>query len=479
MGDSMKKKSFLSVLIILAMMISLIAPVMANENQITDLSELNEKKHAQIKVEVAGIQKTSAYISVFLKDNDFSGVRPEGARIYISTAPISEDNPGECIENLSETINNLEPGMTYYVVGEAEIDGVICRSEEVTFTTLAKNTELKVTLRPERITEDSIIIGMNTNLIGNSMSDRVFFSEEPITETNRGEEKEPSKGDPDYIGAYSGFGFGYLNPNTTYYFVGQTERDGVIYRSEQISVKTLGEGENPVVIENIKDNTVLDSERLNYLAQRNSDIILQGENYQFKFEKGTLEEVAPNVKYDFGIVIGDASYIPEADSLIKDNEKIASTIHFNHHGKLPAMAEITLNIGSDYAGKVVDYYRYNPETQEIELVTENLVVDELGNVIVKQDSCSDYIFTVENESKPDEEGGNTDNGGKDEEFNPPAPNDNHTSDTEKSNSIATENKNFNPNTGIEFIDNYFNVLIVTGVLLILFGTGILLKRKQH
>lgn len=475
----MKKKSLLSVLITLLMMVSLIAPVMANESQVTDLSEEEVDKKAEIEVAVGGIQKTSAYISVFLKNSDFSGVRPEGARIYISSTPISENNPGECVENIPGTIDNLEPGTTYYVVGEAEIDGAICRSDEVRFTTLAENTELKVTLRPARITEDSINIYMNTNLLGNSMSDRVFFSEEPITETNRGEEKEPSKGDIDYIGGFSGFGFGYLSPNTIYYFVGQTERDGVIYRSEQISVKTLGEGENPVVIENIKDNTVLDSERLNYLAQRNSDIILQGENYQFKFEKGTLKEIAPDAEYDFGIVIGDSSYIPEADSLIKDNEKIASTIHFNHHGKLPAMAEITLNIGNAYAGKVVDYYRYNPETKEMELVAEKLVVDELGNVIVKQDSCSDYIFTVANESKPDEEGGNTNTDGKDEEVNPPAPNDNQTNDTEKSNSISTENKNFNPNTGIEFIDNYFNELIVSGVLIILFGTGISLKRKQH
>ena len=456
----MKKKSFLSVLIILAMMISLIAPVMANENQVTDLSETEVEKRVEIKTEVIGIQKTSAYIGVYLKNS--AGKRPEGARIYISTTPISENNPGECIENIYENISNLEPGTTYYVVGEAEIDGVICRSEEVTFTTLAENTELKVTIYPERVTYN-----------------KVFFSRDPITEANIGEEAKASKGDLDYIGGYTGFYTANLNLGTTYYFVGQTERDGVIYRSEQISVTTLGEGENPVVVENIENRTVLDSERLNYLAQKNSDIILQGKNYQFKFEKGTLKEIAPDVEYDFGIVIGDSSYIPEADSLIKDNEKIASTIHFNHHGKLPAMAEITLNIGSAYAGKVVDYYRYNPETQEIELVTENLVVDELGNVIVKQDSCSDYIFTVENESKPDEEGGNTDNGGKDEEFNPPAPNDNHASDTEKGNSIATENKNFNPNTGIEFIDNYFNVLVVTGVLLILFGTGILLKRKQH
>lgn len=475
----MKKKSLLSVLIILLMMISLIAPVMANENQITDLSETEVEKRVEIKTEVIGIQKTSAYISVFLKNNDFSGVRPEGARIYISTTPISENNPGECIENIPGTINNLEPGTTYHVVGEAEIDGVICRSEEVTFTTLAENTELKVTIYPERVTENSIGIGMNVNLLGDSTYNKVFFSKDPITEENIGEEREPSKGDADYIGGYSGFGFGYLSSNTTYYFVGQTERDGVIYRSEQISVTTLGEGQNPVVVENIENRTVLDSERLNYLAQRNSDIILQGKNYQFKFEKGTLKEVAPDAEYDFGVVIGDSSYIPEADSLIKDSEKIASTIHFNHHGKLPAMAEITLNIGSAYAGKVVDYYRYNPETKEMELVAEKLIVDELGNVIVKQDSCSDYIFTVENESKPDEEGGNTNIDGKDEEANPPSSTDNQTSDTEKNSSKSTENKNFNPNTGIEFVDNYFNELIVAGVLIILFGTGILLKRKQH
>lgn len=473
----MKKKSLLSVLIILLMMISMIAPVMANENQITDLSETEVEKRIEIKTEVIGIQKTSAYIGVYLKNS--AGERPEGARIYISTTPISENNPGECIENIYENISNLESETTYYVVGEAEIDGVICRAEEVTFTTLAENTELKVTIYPERVTENSIGIGMNVNLLGDSTYNKVFFSKDPITEVNIGEEAKASKGDLDYIGEYTGFYTANLNLGTTYYFVGQTERDGVIYRSEQISVTTLGEGGNPVVVENIENRTVLDSERLNYLAQKNSDIILQGKNYQFKFEKGTLKEIAPDAEYDFGVVIGDSSYIPEADSLIKDNEKIASTIHFNHHGKLPAMAEITLNIGSAYAGKVVDYYRYNSETKEMELVAEKLVVDELGNVIVKQDSCSDYIFTVENESKPDEEGGNTNIDGKDEEANPPSSTDNQTSDTEKNSSKSTENKNFNPNTGIEFVDNYFNELIVAGVLIILFGTGILLKRKQH
>lgn len=461
MGESMKKKSLLSVLIISLIMISLIAPVMANESQ-----GVVEEDY-QIGISVFAIQKTSARVNVSLKN---SGESVENAYVYISTSPLSEDNPGECIKNILTPIKGLKPETTYYIVGEVNIDGKIYRSENTSFTTYGENLDIQI--YSERITESQINIGMNFET---NYSNKLFYSEAPITESNTGEEARAYRGDINYTGFVSDN----LKSGTTYYFVGQIEMDGEIYRSEQISVKTLGEGENPVVIENIKDNTVLDSERLNYLAQRNSDIILQGENYQFKFEKGTLEKVAPNVKYDFGIVIGDASYIPDTDSLIKDNEKIASTIHFNHHGKLPAMAEITLNIGSDYAGKVVDYYRYNPETQEIELVTENLVVDELGNVIVKQDSCSDYIFTVENESKPDEEGGNTDNGGKDEEFNPPAPNDNHTSDTEKSNSIATENKNFNPNTGIEFIDNYFNVLIVTGVLLILFGTGILLKRKQH
>lgn len=70
-------------------------------------------------------------------------------------------------------------------------------------------------------------------------------------------------------------------------------------------------------------------------------------------------------------------------------------IKFDHHGNLPGKASIRIKVNNkELVGKKLAFYYYNPETKEVEKVSDNIVVDEDGYAIIEIDHCSDYFLSA-------------------------------------------------------------------------------------
>ena len=139
----------------------------------------------------------------------------------------------------------------------------------------------------------------------------------------------------------------------------------------------------------------------------NADVVFKSENgVSIRFAKGTMSEVDGVDAYDFTSKISTDLDSSVSDKLTKDN--FVLSIDYAYSGKLPAKAEITIPVGTEYAGKTLYYSRILENGVKL---TDSAVVDENGNITVTQDSCSDYILTTENVAPAAENTDNTDKKG--------------------------------------------------------------------
>ncbi len=125
-----------------------------------------------------------------------------------------------------------------------------------------------------------------------------------------------------------------------------------------------------------------------------SDVVIKCDNgVSFKFEKGTMGTVDGIEAYDFTSIISTVfSEVLEAvsDKLTKEN--FVLDVNYAYSGKLPAAAEITIPVGTEYAGKTL---YYSKKLESGVTLIDTAIVDENGFITVKQDSCSDYLLTTE------------------------------------------------------------------------------------
>lgn len=148
-------------------------------------------------------------------------------------------------------------------------------------------------------------------------------------------------------------------------------------------------------------------------------VIKNADGVEFSFAKGTMTAVEGKTEYDFGTTI--IRDYDKATGLSTEftRDNFALQIIYNYSGKLPAKADITINVGSGFAGKALYYYLCNGD--KTYTLIQNVVVDTDGFVTVEQDHCSTYVLTSsELLSKPDTDTGkdtNTDKNNGDKPAN--------------------------------------------------------------
>lgn len=85
----------------------------------------------------------------------------------------------------------------------------------------------------------------------------------------------------------------------------------------------------------------------------------------------------------------------EAKNAIESLTKDAIFIKFDHHGHLPGKALVKVKVNNEeLIGKKLTLYYYNPETKEVEKISNNIFVDRDGYAILEIDHCSDYFLSV-------------------------------------------------------------------------------------
>jgi hypothetical protein len=165
-------------------------------------------------------------------------------------------------------------------------------------------------------------------------------------------------------------------------------------KNNYVQDKYMIERDREVEIDLARGSTLLSAAQLKRLAEQNKNkpVVIKGEDYILTFQKGTMKVVAGQQNHDFGAKFNTGTNYSKIRGLAGSN--LALMIRYNHSGKLPAEATITIKVGTKYAGQTLYYYYYNSTTGKLEYL-QSTIVDEDGYATVKQDRCSDYVFLTE------------------------------------------------------------------------------------
>lgn len=194
-------------------------------------------------------------------------------------------------------------------------------------------------------------------------------------------------------------------------------KDPATLRAPAAQQNTAAQQTAPAAVFNINGSGRINADRMDDLIASNAtkDVVLQSPDFTFRFAKGTMRQVPGKETYSF-----NASFEVQDQAAIEAlaGDALVLTVHYDYDGQLPAEAEITINVGKQYAGRTLYYYYYNPETGALEL-TQSATVSSDGTVTIRQNHCSDYAFLTvnlydgadETGSASGAAGGNTGSGG--------------------------------------------------------------------
>lgn len=133
--------------------------------------------------------------------------------------------------------------------------------------------------------------------------------------------------------------------------------------------------------------TILSVEQMSILFEINATkpVVINGSGYTITFATGAMcpGETDLNLGVQFNAGTGYAAIRTAMGS------KFVLMLAFNHDGPLPGVAQITIFVGKQYAGELMEYLYYDPEICKLEC-EQTAVVDANGYITVTQDHCSSY-----------------------------------------------------------------------------------------
>ncbi len=121
----------------------------------------------------------------------------------------------------------------------------------------------------------------------------------------------------------------------------------------------------------------------------------KGLTYSWTFEKNEAinKSLKENMEIDVNLNLNVLTSLKnsELDSKVTNEDKLI--VSFEHHGKLPSKAKISLNVNGKYKnGEKLYLYYYNEEEGQIEFIEKDLTVKN-GKVEFEIDHCSNYLLT--------------------------------------------------------------------------------------
>jgi len=166
-----------------------------------------------------------------------------------------------------------------------------------------------------------------------------------------------------------------------------------------------------VILSNPKKTTISD-EDATVLAQNSGTRVLKSESekyisyivedyerdltYTWQFEKTNefYASVSDNLEIDVNLRLSVDADTKETADINKRVDQNKLVVTFEHHGKLPEVATIRINVADKFKdGEKLYLYYYNDKNKQIEYIDHKLeVVD--GYVEFQIDHCSDYFLTA-------------------------------------------------------------------------------------
>lgn len=134
-------------------------------------------------------------------------------------------------------------------------------------------------------------------------------------------------------------------------------------------------------------STLLSPEQLDELLAYNAakPVVFGGDGYTITFPVGAMTACTSDLNLGVRFNEGTGYTAIVAGS----GDSFVMMLEFLHSGALPGEAQVTIDVGVDYAGQTLRYLYYNTETGKLELV-QTALVDALGHMTVTQDHCSSY-----------------------------------------------------------------------------------------
>ncbi len=125
-------------------------------------------------------------------------------------------------------------------------------------------------------------------------------------------------------------------------------------------------------------------DRVMFIQDKNGEFLYSWSFDKNKYNKSDLE---------FDMTINFESPNEDKINNLISSDIIKEYISFNYHGILPTTATIKVPVNNFNDGERLKLYYYDEDTNEIELVDDNVLVKN-GYVSFEIDHCSDYFLTL-------------------------------------------------------------------------------------
>ncbi|NCB31204.1 MAG: hypothetical protein EOM66_07320 [Clostridia bacterium] len=140
-------------------------------------------------------------------------------------------------------------------------------------------------------------------------------------------------------------------------------------------------------------STLVSAEQFSQLMALNADkpVVMRGRGYNITFPQGSMRSIGGySGDLNFGISFNMGAHYAAIKSAAGDD--FILMLQFIHSGPLPGTAQVSIYVGTQYAGQSLQYLYYNPQAGKLEPM-QTATVDTNGYITVTQDHCSSYAVT--------------------------------------------------------------------------------------
>ena len=146
----------------------------------------------------------------------------------------------------------------------------------------------------------------------------------------------------------------------------------------------------------IREIAIVSADIFKTAKENGEKISLVGNGYSWSFSSNDIKDNPSAESFNAQVFVGDA--VPEeaitaVESATKDNDQKVYPFSFSHHGKLPGVADITIEVEPELKGKTVYIYYLDDKNKPV--ASGKGIVAEDGTLTFTTDHCSVWFLSEE------------------------------------------------------------------------------------
>lgn len=169
-----------------------------------------------------------------------------------------------------------------------------------------------------------------------------------------------------------------------------------VYSQSVSEESTSAMTESSEVTIDLTENTVISADIFKNAKEKGEEISLVGEGYSWKFSSSNIKDGTTATSFNAEVYVGQA--VPQEAITAIQNATNTETdkiypFSFSHHGKLPGVADITIEVNPNLKGKSVYIYYLNDKNEVIQ--SGKGVVEDDNTLTFTTDHCSVWFLSEE------------------------------------------------------------------------------------